>query len=361
VATLALFLGAAAGPVASAPRLVSQTPLADVPGTIVAWHDSVYFALGRDSTAAPVLYRRHVDSGATMVLPLGSQGRGLFLNVAPDGNTILVRETDSTGVHRLQSMTLPRVDWRNVIPVTDGDPHVTWYGDSRTFLYQDILDNERGTPSVFRYTLGQPLPSLYLFGAQRPLLAPTGDAIVCVGVDTLNPGATRDIESRQPVGIEDLKTGDFHWVAPLRTWVPTRGAWTADGSRVALVGYDIDSTATLERRVYVHSRITRTKKIVPLPGDVNRPDREHSADIALWSPDGEWIAVPMVPPRGVEPGFPGGVWLIDRAGVAATLIRPTEGTWRGAPFWIDANRFLVPGPEESPGGPRPHWIVEIAG
>lgn len=357
---LALLL-AASGIAAAAPRVVSQTPLADVPGTIVAWHDSVYFALGRDSTTATVLFRREVESGSTMVLPLGRLGHGLFLGVSPDGNTIMVRETDSTGVHRLQYLTLPRLEWRNVIPVTDGDPHLTWYGDSRSFLYQDILDNQRGTPSVFRYTLGQPLPTLYLFGAQRPLLAPTGDAIVCVGVDTLNPGATRDIELRQPVGIEDLKTGDFHWVAPLRTWVPTRGAWSDDGSRVALVGYDIDTTATMERRVYIHSRITRTKKIVPLPGDVNRPDREHTADVAVWAPGGEWIAVGMVPPRGIDPEFTGGVWIIDRTGAEVTLLRPTTGTWRGVPTWIDATRFIVPGDEAAPGGARPYWVVEIAG
>ena len=253
------------------------------------------------------------------------------------------------------------VFWIDQIPVTDADPHVTWYGDSKTFLYQDILDDRKSTPSVFRFRPGEQLPKLYLFGCSRPLLAPTGDAVVCVGVDTLEPGQARDLESRQPVGMEDLKTGDFHWVAPLRTWVPNHAGWSPDGNRIALIGYAIDSTATATRRLYIHSRITRANTIVDLAGDDRRPDRDHSQDIAAWSPDGNWIAVAKLGPRFGEPNNKGGVWIVTKSGQGNTLLVPTEGVWRGNPIWTGPKTFLIGDQEPAPGLDRLYWLVEIAG
>jgi len=366
-ATLLVF----AAPVAHAvPRIVSQTKVTGIPGTIVAWHDTVAYVLGRNERNAAALIQHWPKTGINASISLGSRGIGEFLSVAPDGRTLLVHQTDSTGVHRLQTTTLPKsapstgehtVLWIDQIPVTDADPHVTWYGDSKSFLYQDILDDPKSTPSVFRFRLGEKLPKLYLFGCSRPLVAPTADAVVCVGVDTLRPGQTSNLESRQPVGMEDMKTGDFHWVAPLRTWVPAHSGWSPDGNRIALIGYEIDSTATATRRLYIHSRITRANTIVELAGDDRRPDRDHSQDIAAWSPDGNWIAVGKIGPRFGEPSYPGGVWIVSKSGQASTLLVPTEGVWRGNPIWTGPKTFLIGDQEQAPGVERLYWLVEVAG
>lgn len=354
----------------AAPHIVSATKMTGVPGTIMAWHDSVAYILGRNEKNAPALIQYWPKAGTSSSITLGSHGIGDFLSVAPDGRTLLVRQTDSTGVHRLQTTTLPpsapasgghSVLWIDQLPVTDADPHVSWYNDSRSFLYQDILDDKKSTPSVFRFRTGDKLPKLYLFGCSRPLLAPTGDAVVCVGVDTLNPGSTRDLESRQPIGMEDLKTSDFHWVAPLRTWVPSQGGWSPDGNRIALIGNVVDSTATATRRLYIHSRITRANTIVDFPGDDRRPDREHSQDVASWSPDGSWIAVAKTGPRFGEPDYKGGVWIVSKSGQGSTLLVPTEGVWRGNPIWTGPRTFLIGDQEPAPGLERLYWLVEIAG
>ena len=180
--------------------MVSQTKMTGVPGTIVAWHDSVAYVMGRDASNVPVFYQYWPGTGRRASVVLGNRGTGVFLSVAPDGRTILVQEPDSTGMHRLLTTTLPAAPpdsgnysalWIDHLPVTDVDPHVTWYADSQSFLYQDILDDPKSTPSVFRFRAGDKFPKLYLFGCSRPLLAPTGDAVVCVGVDTLNPGTAR--------------------------------------------------------------------------------------------------------------------------------------------------------------------------
>jgi hypothetical protein len=359
-----------AGPAAAVPRIVSQERVTGVPGTIVAWCDSMCYVTGRDSTGAPALIQYWPETGRKIYLSLGSRKLGTFLSVAPDARTILVRETDSTGVHRLQTTTLPNEPpagnafstlWIDHLPVSDTDPHVTWYEDSKSFLYQDILDDARSTPSVFRFRLGEKFPKLYLFGCSRPLLAPSGDAVVCVGVDTLNPGQPRDLESRQPVGMEDMKTGDFHWVAPLRTWVPTRDGWSPDGNRIALVGYEIDTTATPLRKLYIHSRITRGNVPIDLTGDDRRPDRDHSQDMASWSPDGNWIAVVKTSPRSGEPEYKGGVWITTKTGQNPTLLVPNEGVWRGTLFWVGPKTFLIGDNEPAPGNERVYWRVEVAG
>jgi hypothetical protein len=357
-------------PASAVPRMVSQTKVTGVPGTIVAWFDSMAYVLGRDSTDAPALIQYWPESGRKIALSLGSRRIGSFLSVAPDGHTVLVRQTDSTGVHRLQTTTLPATPppggaysalWIDHLPVSDTDPHVTWYGDSKSFLYQDILDDAKSTPSVFRFRMGEKLPKLYLFGCSRPLLAPSGDAVVCVGVDTLNPGQPRDLESRQPVGMEDMKTGDFHWVAPLRTWVPSRQGWSPDGNRIALIGYEIGPDATPQRKLYIHSRITRANTLLELTGDDRRPDRDHSQDVAAWSPDGDWIAVVKTSPRSGDPEYKGGVWLTTKTGQELTLLEPTEGVWRGNLFWVGPRTFLI-GDNEPPAGiERTYWRVEVAG
>lgn len=352
------------------PRIISQTKVTGVPGTIVAWHDSVAYILGHDANNASALIQYWPKAGTMASISLGSRGIGELLSVAPDGRTLLVRQVDSTGVNRLQTTELPKsapttgehaVLWIDQLPVTDADPHVTWYDDSKAFLYQDILDDPKSTPSVFRFRLGEKLPKLYLFGCSRPLVAPTGDAVVCVGVDTLNPGQTSNLESRQPIGMEDLKTGDFHWVAPIRTWVPDHSGWSPDGNRIGLIGYDIDSSATATRRLYIHSRITRANTIVDLVGDNRRPDRDHSQDIAAWSPDGNWIAIAKIGPRFGDPNYKGGVWIVTKTGQANTLLEPTEGVWRGNPIWTGPKTFLVGDQEPAPGLERLYWLVEIAG
>ncbi|HEX7881084.1 MAG TPA: hypothetical protein VF720_16860 [Candidatus Eisenbacteria bacterium] len=369
-ALAALLLPAFAAPAPAAPRIVSQTKVSGVPGTIVAWYDSMAYVLGRDSTNAPALIQYWPESGRQISLVLGSRRLGTFLSVAPDGHTILVRETDSTGVNRLLTTTLPTKPpatgsysalWIDHLPVSDADPHVTWYGDSKSFLYQDVLDDAKSTPSVFRFRLGDKLPRLYLFGCSRPLLAPSGDAVVCVGVDTLNPGQPRDLESRQPVGMEDIKAGDFHWVAPLRTWIPSRAGWSPDGNRIALVGYEIAADATLLRKLYIHSRITRGNTQLDLKGDNHRPDRDHSQDVACWSPDGSWIAVVMTSPRSGEPEYKGGVWITTKSGQEPTQLVPTEGVWRGNLFWVGPKTFLIGDIEPPPGMERTYWRVEVAG
>lgn len=356
---IALLATVVARPAGAAPlRLLKETALDSVPGTIVAWFDSAWVCVDRGSDNREVLRRVNRVTRAGARLPLGERGRGSFLSLAPDGITVMVRETDSTGVHWLEAASFANPVWNRVLPVTDPDPHLAWFSDSRGFLYQDILDDKRATPSIFRMTVGERMPRLYMIGGQRPLVAPTDDAVVCVSVDTLNVKPTRNIEQFQPVGVEDLKAGDYYQVAPLRTSVPDRCGWSPDGQRLALVGYVIDSTAVSRRRVYVHSRITRTNRVVELPGDDRRPGRDNSSDVAVWSPDGEWFAVGMVAPRGGEPGFKGGLWLISKTGQESTLITPADGAWRGVPIWIGRRQILMSDLESAN---RRYWILDLGG
>lgn len=360
---LAVLAGGAltAVPAPAAPlRLVQATALDSVPGAVVAWLDTAWVCVGRNSENHDVLLRVNRKSRATTPLPLGLTGRGDFLSLAPDGATAMVHEPDSAGVHWLLAASFSNPNWRRVLPVTDPDPHLTWFSDSRSFLYQDILDDARGTPSVFRMDVTNAMPRLLLVGGQRPLVAPTGDAVACVTVDTTAARtSTRNLEQFQPVGVEDMKAGDFYNVAPLRTIVPDHGGWSPDGQRLALVGYDVDKDASSHRRLYIHSRITRTNRVIELTGDDYRTPRDSDTDLAAWSPDGEWIAVPMVTPRTGEPGIKGGVWLVNKSGADATLITPTEGVWRGAPIWTGRRQLLIGDMDSF--GPRRYWILDLGG
>jgi hypothetical protein len=325
-----------------APQVAGQTPLEGIPGRIVALRDSVCYAVGPDTAGVEVLHRFALGTRAKRSYRLGRSGRGAFMGLSPDGRLVLASEKDTSGVQRLRIGSLPEIAWSDLVPVTDVDPHVTWFRDGTTVLYQDILDDSIGTPCVFQLILGQKLPQLFLFGCQRPLMSPRGDAIVCVGVDTLKPGAMRDVDQRQPVGLEDLGSGEFEWIAPLRTWIPTWGAWSPDGSRVALVGYGSDSAGAPERRLYLHFRATGDGKILKLTGDSGRPERDHGSDVAVWSPDGRWAAVGMAgPARQGSEDHKGGVWLVGAEGDSKVLLVPKEGTWRGAPLWTGEREILI--------------------
>ncbi len=354
---LLLLVGASAAP--AAPRVSGQVPIDDVPGRIVAWKDSAYVSVGVDSLGAQVLHRVDLKQGTRSSHSVGVNGRGEFLSIGPDGRTLLATERDSARVIHLQSATLPKVAWRELFPVSDPDPHVSWFGDGTSFLYQDILDDSVGTPSVFKYTLNAPLPKLYMFGCQRPLVAPSGDAVVCVGVDTLNPGPTRNLEMHQPVGLEDLLAGEFRWVAPLRTWVPSEGGWSRDGARIALVGYAAGE-GTSARQLHVYSRIVNDKVTVPLTED-GRPGSGHEEDVAIWSPRSQWIAVPLLPSRGGGVQGSGGVWLLTPGGTEVFQLTPQTGTWRGAPIWSGDRTFLIADGGTPTGGrfPGRYWLVEF--
>jgi hypothetical protein len=364
---LALSLGilpfaSAPDAVHAVPTVVAERAVEGVPGEIVAWRSDSYVAISSDTAGTEILLEVAASGAVTRSHRLGVSGRASYLGFSGDGGTLLAQERDSAGVFHLQMASPPAWKWSELFPVSDADPHVSWFGDSQSFLYQDILDDSLGTPSVFQFRLREKLPRLFMVGCQRPLVAPTGDAVVCVGADTLNPGPTRDIEQRQPVGIEDLTDGEFRWVAPLRTRIPTSGAWSPDGVRVALVGYGTDSTGASERRVHIHSRITRSNVVVSLAADKGRASaREHDIDAAVWSPDGAWIAVGMLPARTGGPQRKGGIWLITPGGNATFLLEPRTGTWRGAPIWTGDRQLLIADGATLPGGAGPHryWIVDI--
>jgi hypothetical protein len=344
------------------PSLGKQTLLENVPGEIVSWNDTTYVAVER-TPRGQRLFRVNRASGNSVAYQVGKTGRGMLLAHSSTG-LMIARETDSLGVHWLQQATWPHVQWTPLFPVTDPDPHVTWQPDNRSFLYQDILDDSLGTPSVFEYTPGAEKPRVFLIGGQRPLMSPTGDALAVVGVDLNNPGPTRDLESRQPVGLEDFDAGEFAFIAPLRTFVPATGAWAPDGIRLALVGYATDSTSATERRVYVYSRRTGQSKRIVLPLDRERPDREHTIDAATWSPDGKWIAVGRM--VSTTPGDKGGVWMIDPDRNQVFELKPNEGIWEGTPFWVGPHSFaIIDGSSRLPGaaalGPMKYWIVEVSG
>jgi hypothetical protein len=347
---------------AAAPAVVKETPLENVPGEIIAWTDSTYIAVERKPGSGQKLFRVNRASGNTVSYQVGKGGRGVLLAMSGTG-LMIARETDSAGVHVLQQATWPYVQWTPLFPVTDPDPHICWQPDGRSFLYQDILDDSLGTPSVFEYTPGAEKPRLFLVGGQRPLMSPTGDAIAVVGVDLANPGPTRDIEARQPVGLEDLDAGEFNFIAPLRTFIPTTGAWSPDGIRLALVGYATDGSGT-ERRVYVYSRRTGQSKRLVLPLDRERADQEHTIDAATWSPDGKWIAVGRML-AGNNSGDKGAVWFIDPDKTQVFELKPGAGRWEGTPFWIGPNTFAVIDPasraQTAVAGPLKYWIVEVGG
>jgi hypothetical protein len=348
--TLATFVLSA--PAWSVPTVVSQTPVENVPGEIIAWQDSIYFSLTREGQVAQKLHRVRRASGNAVSYQIGKMGRGFLVAIDPAARVFIARETDSLGVHQLQKGTLPYLQWAPLFPVTDTDPHVTWFPDGEGFLYQDILDDSIGTPCVFRSSPNSAKPALYLIGGTRPLMAPTGDALAVVAADTVNPGPTRDIEQRQPVGIEDLKAGEFRWVAPLRTHVPKRGAWSPDGSQLALVSYAVTKGQN-ERRLYVYSRETGKARNLVLPGDVDKPDRDHAIDVASWSPGGQWVAVGRMA---------GAIWLANRGANQLFELKPAEGEWRGAPMWIDDTRLLIANEATTPGAQTgKYWIVEVGG
>lgn len=362
LALLTLLAGAwFAAPARAVPlRLVQATALDSIPGTIVASLDTAWVCLERSSDNQASLLRVNRKTRAVTSLPLGLHGRGDFLGLAPDGVTVMAHEPDSAGVHWVQAASFANPNWRRVLPATDADPHITWFSDSRSFLYQDILDDARGTPSIFRMEVSQARPRLFLVGGQRPLVAPTGDAVACVTADTTSTrSSTRNLEQFQPVGVEDLKAGDFYNVAPLRTIVPDHGGWSPDGQRLALIGYDVGKDAVSHRRLYIHSRITRSNKVIDLQGDDYRTMRDSGTDLAVWSPDGEWIAVPMVTPRTGEPEVKGGIWLVGKSGADATLITPATGVWRGAPIWIGRRQLLIGDLDTF--GPRKYWILDLGG
>ena len=371
-------------PAAAAPHVVSETPLVRIPGEILAWQDSTWYAVGRDSLGTPCFTRGTRQAGTAFSCPLGPRGGGELAGLSPDFGRILVTAPDSLGRRFLYLGTLPggaahhaaagkaaaapapatdgAVTWKALTPVTDEDPHVTWYADGSGFVYQDILNDPLSVPSLFVYRLATERPQLFVHGAQKPLLSPTSDAVIFVGVDTTRKVLAKDVESYSPVGLDDMAAGDFRWITPLRSWVPMRGGWSPDGQRVALVAYGSDSTGAATRTLYVYSRAGQNTRSLPLPGDSGRPDRDHASDIAAWSPDARWIAVGHAFGRGSATVDPGWVWLVSPGGYDATRISPSDGAWRGAPLWIDRRRFVIPdGSTAGVGrGLRKYWIVEIA-
>lgn len=386
-----LCLCGAARPAAAAPHIVAQTALARVPGEIVAWRDSTWFAVGRDSVGTPRFVRGTRGGGSAWSCPLGPKGGGEFAGLSPDFKKILVTAADSLGRRFLYLGTLPApaarrppagkpapgapaappappagaegaVAWKPLTPVTDPDPHVSWYADGSGFVYQDILDDALSVPSLFVFRLAGDRPHLFLRGGQKPLLSPTDDAVAFVGVDTTRKVTAKDFEAYSPVGLDDMAAGDFRWITPLRSWVPNRGGWSPDGQRVAFLAYGADSSGAAIRVLHVYSRAGQTTRSLPLVGDSGRPDRDHDSDVAAWSPDARWIAVARAFGRGASGDDPGWVWLVSPGGYDAAKISPSHGAWRGAPLWIDRRTFVIAdGAGAGTGrGNRKYWVVEIA-
>lgn len=373
-------------PAAAAPHVIAQHALPKVPGEIVAWRDSTWYAVGRDSTGTTRFVRGTRHGGAGWSCALGPAGGGEFAGLSPDCGKLLVTAPDSLGRRFLYLGTLPAggarrgaagkppaagaaptppagetVRWKALTPVTDADPHVSWFADGSAFLYQDLLDDALEVPSIFAFKLAGDRPRLFVRGAQKPLLAPTADAVAFVGVDTTRKVVAKDVESYSPVGLDDMAAGDFRWVAPLRSWVPDRDAWSPDGQRVAFLAYGADSAGTPTRALHVYSRPGQATRSLPLVGDSGRPDRDHASDVAAWSPDSRWIAVARAFGRGAATEDQGWVWLVSPGGYDAARISPPEGSWRGAPLWIDRRTFVIAdGAGAGTGrGYRKYWVVEI--
>lgn len=350
--------------VLAAPKVVHQEPVAPIPGELIAWRDSSWVSVAPDSAGSEALVLGTRSVGARVRHRLGLKGRGRFVALAADGRSVLAVEADSTGRRFLCGATIPVPGgspprWRALVPVGEGEPRASWFGDGRSFVYQDQLDDSLGVPSLFLFQPEAPAPRLFVRGAQRPLVAPTDDALVYVGVDTTRRVTARDVESYFPVGLDDMESGDFRWVAPLRSWIPTRDAWSPDGQRVALVSYGSDSTGAATRQLNVYSRPGQSTLTVALPGDSGRPDRDHASDRAAWSPDGRWIALGRAYGRGANPGDAGWIWLVSPGGYSTEKLTPTTGTWRGSPLWVDAKRFVIADGAGSTGAARAHWLVEI--
>lgn len=356
---------------AAAPGVGRQVAVTPIPGELVAWRDSSWIAVAPDSAGAEALVLGTRIAGARVRYRLGARGRGRFVCLAANDRTILAVEPDSVGRRFLVSATLPEpaarraegpaaLRWRPLVPIGDGEARASWFADGRSFVYQDQLDDSLGVPSLFLYQPAAQKPRLFVRGAQRPLLAPTDDALVYVGVDTTRKVTARDVESYYPIGLDDLEAGEFRWIAPLRSWIPWRDAWSPDGQRVALVSYGSDSTGAPTRQLNVYSRPGQSSLSVPLPGDSGRPDREHASDRAAWSPDGRWIALGRAFGRGGAVPDSGWVWFISPGGYSAHRLVPTEGSWQGAPLWVDARHFVIADGSGTIGAPQRHWLVEVS-
>lgn len=369
-AVLVLLVLGASGHALAAPTVVRQEPVAPIPGELVAWRDSSWVAVVPDSGGSEAIVLGTRLTGARSRYRLGARGRGRFVSLAADQRTLLAVEPDSLGRQFLLTAILPaptprRVDasadlrWRALVPVGDVEVRATWFADGRSFIYQDQLDDSLGVPSLFLYQSTAQKPRLFVRGAQRPLLAPTDDAIVYVGIDTTRRVTARDVESYYPVGLDDIEAGEFRWIAPLRSWIPLQDAWSADGQRVALVSYGSDKSGAPVRQLNVHSRPGQSTLVVPLPEDSGRPDRDHGSDRAAWSPDGRWIGLGRAYGRGGSAEDASWVWLVSPGGYSAQKLTPTEGTWRGGLIWVDAHHFVIADGGATSGAGRRHWLVEI--
>jgi hypothetical protein len=352
-----LCLCGAARPAAAAPHIVAQTALVRVPGEIVAWRDSTWFAVGRDSVGTPRFVRGTRGGGSAWSCPLGPKGGGEFAGLSPDFNKILVTAADSLGRRSVprhaacagrpppagrqarpgaRALRRPRAQapWpKPLTPVTDPDPHVSSARTAADSLRHP--DDALGVPSLFVFRLAGDRPHLFLRG-QKPLLSPRTTRWFRRR-DTTRKVTAKDFEAYSPVGLDDLAAGDF---AGSRRFarVPNRGGWSPDGQRVAFLAYGADTAARPSASCTSFAR-GQTTRSLPLVGDSGRPI---ATTTRTWRP-------PRSPRAGspwpaLRPGRPA----TTRAGsatpcpAATTPPRSRPATARGAaPLWIDRRTFVI--------------------